>query len=118
LTDNQWKSDDEKKPRKEYEINVKKFIGEFDGKMVFDYPNNVPEEPEAMFPQAKGEVEDVHGSGVEFDPLIRAQIVLLRGDSNEMAMVVGRKCDAEGLLIGRKHRLPALDSRVYKGKVP
>jgi hypothetical protein len=114
LTDEKWKSDDEKKARNKYEIKVKEFIGEFDGEMVYNYPNKVPEEPEATFPEAEG--EDVPDSSVEFDPLIRAQIVLPRGDSNEMAMVVGRNHDLRGLLIGRKHRFPALDSRVYKVK--
>jgi hypothetical protein len=42
LTDNKWKSDDEKKARNKYETNVKEFIGKFDGKMVYNYPNNVP----------------------------------------------------------------------------
>jgi hypothetical protein len=31
-----------------------------------------------------------------------------------MAMVLGRKWDADGNLIGRKHRIPTLDSHVYK----
>jgi hypothetical protein len=77
LTDDEWKNKDKKKARNKYNMKVKEFIGEFDGEMVYDYPNDVPEEPEARFPEAKGEVENIPDSGIEFDPLIRAQIVLL-----------------------------------------
>jgi len=49
-----------------------------------------------------------------FDPLVCAEVTLPHKGSDMMAKVVGRKHDAAGNLIGRKHKLPVLDSRVYE----
>jgi hypothetical protein len=47
------------------------------------------------------------------EPLINAQVYLAHGDRFEIAKVIGRKRNAEGLFVGRKHSNPILDSRIF-----
>ena len=42
-----------------------------------------------------------------------AEVYLPKGDRNEIAKVLGRKRNLEGLYIGRKHANPKLDSRIF-----
>jgi hypothetical protein len=51
-----------------------------------------------------------------FDPLVKAQVILLHKGGDVMAMVVGQKRDLDGNLIGRKHRIQVLDSQAYEVK--
>mmetsp|Transcript_15766 Transcript_15766/g.22509 ORF Transcript_15766/g.22509 Transcript_15766/m.22509 type:complete len:126 (+) Transcript_15766:2432-2809(+) len=41
-----------------------------------------------------------------------------RGDRSELGRVKDRKRNADGLYIGRKHKIPLLDSRVYVVQFP
>ena len=47
------------------------------------------------------------------DMLVGAEIFLPHGDRNEIAKVVGRKRNNDGLYVGRAHNNPILDSRVF-----
>ena len=47
------------------------------------------------------------------DMLVGAEIYLPHGDRNEIAKVMGRKRNSDGLFVGRKHQNPILDSRVF-----
>ena len=49
----------------------------------------------------------------ESDLLEGAEIILPHGDRNEITKVLGRKRNSEGNLIGRAHKIPTLDSRVF-----
>lgn len=50
--------------------------------------------------------------------LIGAEIFLPHGDRNEIARVMERKRNSNGLFIGRAHRNPILDSRVFTVEFP
>jgi hypothetical protein len=52
------------------------------------------------------------------DSLVGAEIFLPHGDRNEIARVMGRKQNNDGLFIGRAHRNPFLDSRVFTVEFP
>jgi hypothetical protein len=60
--------------------------------------------------QKAKEAEDGWG----FDPLISAQLVLPHKEGDMMAKATKRKRDSAGNLVGRKHQIPPLDSRVYE----
>ena len=47
------------------------------------------------------------------DMLVGAEIFLPHGDRNEIAKIVGRKRNNDGLYVGRAHNNPILDSRVF-----
>eukprot|EP00934_Nitzschia_sp_Nitz4_P001469 Nitzschia sp. Nitz4//scaffold498_size9664//494//4337//NITZ4_009088-RA/size9664-snap-gene-0.10-mRNA-1//-1//CDS//3329553087//1469//frame0 len=47
-----------------------------------------------------------------------SRVLLPHGDRNEIAKIIGRKRDADGLFIGRAHQNPALDSRVFTARFP
>lgn len=47
-----------------------------------------------------------------------AEIFLPHGDRNEIAKVVGRKRNADGNFVGRKHSNPMLDSRIFTVRFP
>ena len=47
-----------------------------------------------------------------------AEIYLPRGDCNEIAKVLGRKRNSEGNFVGRAHKLPQLDSRIFTVRFP
>jgi Reverse transcriptase (RNA-dependent DNA polymerase) len=48
------------------------------------------------------------------DTLKGAQVILPRGDHNEIAKVLGRKKNSNRNYIGRAHRNPILDSRIFR----
>lgn len=52
------------------------------------------------------------------DPFNGAEIILPHGDRNEIARVLGRKRDNEGNYVGRAHKNPILDSRVFTVRFP
>ncbi len=47
------------------------------------------------------------------DEFCKAEIYLPHGDRNKIAKVLGRKRDKDGNNIGRHHRNPVLDSRIF-----
>jgi len=79
------------------------------------------EPEEALFvPVADGKLptddgfEEDEVEGKDFDPLIRAEVILPHKEGDMMAKVLGRKRDADGNLVGCKNRVPTMDSRVYE----
>ncbi len=52
------------------------------------------------------------------DEMINAEIYLPHGDRQEIAKIIGRKRNADGNFIGRKHQNPILDSRIFVVEFP
>ncbi len=48
-------------------------------------------------------------TGREFDPLVRAEVILPHKDGDMMAKVIGQKRDSAGNLVGHKHKILVLD---------
>ena len=114
LTPEELADPEEIQAREEFTKNVTPFLGEFDETLVQNIPNDEPEHalapddpPNDLTPPSA----DTERVGI--DPLIHASIILPRGDRSELGRVIDRKRNADGLYIGRKHKMPALDSRVY-----
>ena len=103
---------------REFNEKVKKHIGSFDDQLILQTEADEPEEalvvplPEGGLPVEEDFNEPESGRG--FDPLVRAEVILPHRGGDMMAKVIGRKRDANGNLVGRKHKLPVLDSRVYE----
>jgi hypothetical protein len=117
ITTDELSSPDETKLRDEFTKQVGAVIGDFDGTLILEEPNDEPEIPlappdEPNEPQPN-EPQPEPDTRVGIDPLIHASIILPRGDRSELGRVLDRKRNADGLYIGRKHKLPTLDSRVY-----
>ena len=47
------------------------------------------------------------------DQYVRAEILLLRGDQMTRGHVMVRSKDAKGIVMGRSHLNPILDTRMY-----
>ena len=112
LTETEISDPSEQNSRDEFDKSIKEALGAFDPELILDVPIEELEEPLPDPPPRKTSdpPDDVtHGP----DPLINASLILPRGDRAELGKVVGRKRNNEGLLVGRKHRNPALDSRIY-----
>jgi hypothetical protein len=52
------------------------------------------------------------------DSFQNAELFLPHGDRTEMAKVLGRKRNAEGNFIGKKHSNPILDTRIFVVEFP
>ena len=50
--------------------------------------------------------------------VVRAEIFRPHGDRNEIAKIMGRKRNSDGLYVGRAHNNPILDSRVFTVRFP
>ncbi|MGH3054508.1 MAG: reverse transcriptase domain-containing protein, partial [Gaiellaceae bacterium] len=123
LSDDETKDPLEKEKRVEFTKSVTEFIGEFDGELIYnEQPLDEPEQPELLTVHTDDHGEALVTSEEErppevqlgSDPLVNAELILPRGDSHEMGTIVGRKRDEDGHLVGRKHLMPNLDSRVYR----
>ena len=104
--------------RESFTNNIKSNIGTFDSEYI--HIATVDELEEEMAPSQEPEAPSLpdqpdtspditHGP----DPLINAQLIIGRGDRSVIATVKHRKRNADGNLIGRKHQIPVLDSRIY-----
>lgn len=49
-----------------------------------------------------------------YDQYITAKMMLPRGETFEKSIVRSRKCDADGIFIGKANANPLLDTRLYK----
>jgi len=84
-----------KEEMKSFNEHVKEAIGIFDGSLVLQSEDDEPEEalfipvPEGGLPP--DEDLDDHVDGRDFDPLIRAEVILPHKDSDMMAKVLGQK---------------------------
>ena len=104
---------------REFNTQIKEKIGNFDDSLILQSEVDEPEEA-LVVPLPDGELPvdedgyDEPETGRGFDPLVQAEVILPHKGGDMMAKVVGRKRDAAGNLVGRKHKLPVLDSRVYE----
>jgi len=102
-----------------YHDAIKVSIGNFDDQLILQMEVDELEEvlvvpvPEGGLP-TNDEGFDEPETGRGFDPLVRAEVILPHKGGDMMAKVVGRKRDANGNLVGRKHKLPVLDLHVYE----
>jgi len=120
-------NDSEIKAREDFDKDIVSKIGSFDNEYIHYEPNDELEEnmspgdddqdnsAETTTPAKEPDPPDVtHGR----DPLLQATVLLTRGDRAEAATVKHRKRNNEGNLIGRKHKIPTLDSRIYVCEFP
>ena len=125
LLPEEWTSETEKAARTAFDKQLTEHIGAYDDNDVQIIPNDEMEEPmrqeeddmEAIRPTeaANAPVNDLTGGP---DTLIGAEIYLPHGDRNEIAKVMGRKRNSDGLFVGRPHRNPILDSRLFTVSFP
>jgi hypothetical protein len=80
---------------------------------MFAYPSDDDDNDEPAPPSPPPPTEV---SGTE--PLLNAQVYLAHGDRFEIAKVIERKRNADGLFIGRKHSRAILDSRIFVIEFP
>ncbi|KAL7475679.1 hypothetical protein ACHAW6_001592 [Cyclotella cf. meneghiniana] len=67
------------------------------------------------FPELDDELEAAKAAG---DFLVNSEVLLLSGNSEELARVLRRKWDADGKVMGTTHHNPALDSCIYEVRFP
>jgi len=118
LTPEEISDPEEIRARAEFTTSVSAVIGDFDGTLILEEPKDEPEvslapdDPDTTLTDAPA-APPAPDSHVGLDPLIHATIILLRGDRSKLGRVIDRTRNADGLYVGRKHKLPALDSRCY-----
>ena len=104
--------------RLHFDKEIAEIYSAFDETLIHNAPNEEMEEP--FHPQ------DMENHAVPLNPtdntgevvsgphkLKNAEIYLPRGDRNEIAKILGRKHNPEGLHIGRKHSNLRSDSRIF-----
>ena len=128
LTKDEWIDDEEKKARDAFDVTIKEKYGEYDPELIEVFDNDDMADP--IFKNDLGP-DDIQGTNMDDDDeshqepkygkhgfLEGASIMLPHGDRNEIAKVIGRKRDAEGNFIGRAHKNPILDSRIFTVRFP
>mmetsp|Transcript_11237 Transcript_11237/g.16168 ORF Transcript_11237/g.16168 Transcript_11237/m.16168 type:complete len:1367 (+) Transcript_11237:2028-6128(+) len=117
LTETEITDENEIKARADFDIQINTNIGTFTDDIIHEVPNDEPEE-DPVTPPVDPIPEDppdiTHGP----DPLLQAEVILARGDQAAIAKVKHRKRNSDGNLIGRKHKIPTLDSRIYVCEFP
>ncbi len=116
ITKEEWSNVTEQNMRLNFDKEIAEIYSAFDETLIHHAPNEAMKEP--FHPQ------DMENHAVPLNPtdntgevvsgpheLKDAEIYLPRGDRNEIAKVLGRKRNPEGLYIGRKHSNPRLDYR-------
>ncbi len=68
-----------------------------------------------MFPELDDEIAAAKAAG---DYLVNSEVLLPVGDRHELARVLRRKRDSNGVPVGIAHKQPALDTRVYEVRFP
>jgi Reverse transcriptase (RNA-dependent DNA polymerase) len=120
LTEEERKSPDEHKAQELFNTELKEKIGDFDPNLIHA-TNEVYEDTNwtsQTDPEHKTD-EYVTIPSTEHDELpgpellINAEVVLPRGDRMEIAKILKRKRNEDGLFIGRKGTSPATDSRIF-----
>jgi hypothetical protein len=97
-----------------YTEQVTNFIGNYDGELILQEPAHDMVEPNNNTATEPPALDVVAGP----DELVGAELYLPHGDRTAIAKVLGRKRDADGLFIGRKHSNPILDSRIFTVEFP
>jgi hypothetical protein len=105
---------------KDLDFKVKEQIGIFDADLILQTEADNPEEVlfkppgDGDMPNQDNELDEEDDPDARgFNPLIRAQVILTHKGGDMTSTVVGWKRDANGNLVGQKHKIPVLDSRVY-----
>jgi hypothetical protein len=103
---------------------IKEHIGSFDENLILQIAPDEVERTSAQESLPDGilmhrdleepDKQDAVGAR-GFDPLIPAEVILPHREGDMIAAeVIGRKHNVNGNLVGRAHKNPLLDSRVYK----
>lgn len=120
LTDEEMRDENEIKTRENFDKNIVDKIGSFNDDYIhFEPTEELEEDMTPVHTETSNETstrnKDPEPPDITHGPdmLINAQVLIARGDRHEMATVKHRKRNNDGNLIGRKHKLPTLDSRIY-----
>jgi len=108
---------DEADAIKAFDRSVAERLGEFSETRVLDIEPDSPVNPPVVTVTPDDPVPDPEPVTLH-DPMINASVMLPHGDRHEFARVISRKRDSEGNLIGRRHAIPVLDSRIYLVQFP
>ena len=125
ITPEETRDEAEKEARREYMKELKEHVEDFNPELIntddmgendeMEDPYNDKEEEEQE-DQALPKDDNDRTSGPE--PFLYAEVFLPHGDRSEIAKVIGRKRNADGNYIGRKHQNPMLDSRIFVVEFP
>mmetsp|Transcript_5420 Transcript_5420/g.7995 ORF Transcript_5420/g.7995 Transcript_5420/m.7995 type:complete len:667 (+) Transcript_5420:1119-3119(+) len=114
LTQAELIDENEIRARADFDQNITTNIGTFDDEIINTIPND---EPEEAFPVTDTDPTETAAAPPDMthgpDPLLQAEVILQHGDHAAIAKVKHRKRNSDGNLIGRKHKIPTLDSRIY-----
>jgi hypothetical protein len=126
LTREEERSEEEKANKVEFIRCIEEMVGDFDLELINtdDFGQN-EHMVEPLYRASKESIDDgieplEHVADVSPGPdaLVNAEVFLPDGDKYEIARVLGRKRQADGFFIGRKHQNPILDSRVFMVDFP
>lgn len=120
-------NDSEIKARQDFDKDIITKIGSFDDEYFHFDPDDELEEN--MSPSDENQdnpaVEATTATEPDLpditqgpDPLLQATVLLTWGDRAEVATVKHQKRNNKGNFIGRKHKIPTLDSRIYGCEFP
>jgi hypothetical protein len=129
LLPEEWTSETEKTARAAFDTQLTEHVGAYDDETIQIIENDEMEDP--FYDPTAGDNDEMAGIRPDStgnplandltagpDSFIGAEIYLPHGDRNEIAKVMGRKRNSDGLFIGRPHRNPILDSRVFTVSFP
>ena len=110
-------SETEKQKHDQFNKTIPDFMGDFDRELILEEPTDKFKEPESSETDPSPEKEEtrepekeINDSVMGPDPIINTTFYLPKGDKAELGKVVNQKWNTNGLLTGRKHRNPMLDS--------
>jgi hypothetical protein len=125
ITAEEMRSEPERIARESFMTEITSHVEDFDPDCIHTDLDNAPDEmTEPFYVNHNDNEQDPpvltsHSSEVPGpEPLRNAQVYLAHGDRYEIAKVIGRKRDSDGLFVGRKHSNPSLDSRIFVAEFP
>ncbi len=131
ITPEELRDDEEKEHRKNFMLTLKQHVGDFNPELInTDASTTNDELQDPLFNDDEDTTEDdtnkdntsttsdINENTPGPEPLLYAEVFLPHGDREEIAKVIGRKRNADGNYIGRKHQNPMLDSRVFVVEFP
>ena len=128
LMPDEKRDENEKQAQAEFMKELREKIGDFDPELI--NVDDAGDNDEMCDPVTKDHDDADSGDGKTADvpmgdditpgpePLLHAEVFLPHGDRQEIAKVIGRKRNADGNFVGRKHQNPILDSRVFVVEFP
>eukprot|EP00934_Nitzschia_sp_Nitz4_P002319 Nitzschia sp. Nitz4//scaffold471_size5685//193//5616//NITZ4_009210-RA/size5685-processed-gene-0.1-mRNA-1//1//CDS//3329552692//2319//frame0 len=99
-------------------------FGAFDPDIFQVFDRDDPEDPSPRTDQGANDSDSVDLTTADAEEhdgwtlFKNAEVILPHGDRQEIAKIIGRKRNADGLYVGRAHSNPALDSRVFTARFP